>query len=320
MEELVEVSRCASLSEARSQALVLVAVGIACQVAEGADGARLYVHPEAAERAKWELQSYQEENRRAPLMSRAERIGLLPGKRGTAPAADRPEVQTVRDEAAAVLPSPPVLGTLGYALVLLAGFGAQARRPWGLDWTELGAVQAGAVLAGELWRTATALTLHGDLEHLLGNLVFGGVCGLLVAGQFGTGVAWLAIVLAGTLGNLLNALLQDPGHAAVGASTAVFGGLGFLAGAAQSARELRWRQGLRRWAPVAAGVMLLAFLGVGGPRTDVGAHLAGFAVGVGLGYAGAHVPPALRDRPRVQAGSAAGALGLLALAWLWALG
>jgi membrane associated rhomboid family serine protease len=308
MSERVEVSRCRDRAEARSQALVLVAVGIPCQLQEDWDGVSLLVDSDDALRAQWELESYREENRRAPLVSTAQRLGLL-----TEPAAGE------GGGGERVLPSPPLLGVIGYALVLLAGFGAQNRRPWGLDWTGLGAVEAQAILDGALWRAATGLTLHADLGHLLGNLVFGGVCGLLVGRQFGTGLGWLALVLAGTLGNLLNVVFQDAGHVAVGASTAVFGGLGFLAGAAQSARELRWRQGLRRWSPVAAGIMLVAFLGVGGERTDVGAHVAGFVAGVGLGLGAAHLPDGLRTSARAQAACAAGALGLLAVAWAVAL-
>ncbi|WP_200341046.1 rhomboid family intramembrane serine protease [Rhodovibrio sodomensis] len=308
MSEGVEVSRCRDRMEARSQALVLVAVGIPCQLHEDFEGVSLLVHEDDVLRARFELDSYREENRRAPLVSTAQRLGLL--------------TQPTAEDAASgerVLPSPPLMGVIGYALVLLAGFGAQNRRPLGLDWTQLGAVDAGQILDGAVWRAATGLTLHADLGHLLGNLVFGAVCGMLVGRQFGTGLGWLALVLAGTLGNLLNVLFQDASHVAVGASTAVFGGLGFLAGAAQTARELRWRQGLRRWSPVAAGIMLVAFLGVGGERTDVGGHVAGFVAGVGLGLAAAYLPERLRTSRRGQLACALGAVGIPAAAWLAAL-
>jgi membrane associated rhomboid family serine protease len=39
-----------------------------------------------------------------------------------------------------------------------------------------------------------------------------------------------------------------------------------------------------RYAPIVAGIALLAFLGVGGERTDVLAHLAGFVAGVLAGW------------------------------------
>jgi membrane associated rhomboid family serine protease len=47
-----------------------------------------------------------------------------------------------------------------------------------------------------------------------------------------------------------------------------------------SLRE-RWAY---RYAPLIAGVALLAFLGVGGERTDVLAHLSGFVVGGAVGW------------------------------------
>jgi hypothetical protein len=76
---------------------------------------------------------------------------------------------------------------------------------------------------------------------------------------------------------------------------------------------------LRRWAPVAAGAMLLAFLGFGGERVDVGAHVAGFAVGVGLGLSVVHWPALALDSARLQLRAGLGCLAVLALAWALAL-
>jgi hypothetical protein len=80
-----------------------------------------------------------------------------------------------------------------------------------------------------------------------------------VAQLLGSGLAWLAILLAGALGNALNALVQSPKHTAIGASTAIFGALGILSGYMRRSRVVPWRGGLRRWAPLAGGVMLLVF-------------------------------------------------------------
>ena len=43
-------------------------------------------------------------------------------------------------------------------------------------------------------------------------------------------------------------------------------------------RVVPWRGGVRRWAPLGGGIMLLVFLGFSGERTDIGAHVAGFAM------------------------------------------
>src|SRR4029450_7798933 len=70
----------------------------------------------------------------------------------------------------------------------------------------------------------------------------------------------LAILLGGALWNALNALVQSPEHAAIGASTGIFGALGILSGYMRRSRVVPWRGGLRRWAPLAGGGSLLVFL------------------------------------------------------------
>jgi rhomboid protease GluP len=153
----------------------------------------------------------------------------------------------------------------------------------------------------------------------MGNLAFGVVVSLLVAELLGSGLAWLAILLAGAVGNALDALVHPAGQTAIGASTAWFGALGILSGHARQSQAIPWRGGLRRWAPIGAGVMLLAFLGFGGERTDVGAHVAGFAVGVAIGFALAHAARRVPQGAHAQRIYGILAGGLFALAWLLAL-
>lgn len=152
-----------------------------------------------------------------------------------------------------------------------------------VDWIGLGSAHAGRILSGEYWRLVTALTLHADGLHLLGNILIGGVFIVRLARDLGSGLAWTLLLGAGALGNLINAALQHPDHRAVGASTAVFGAVGILA----ALSLVRYRRNLRRrWPlPVAAALALLALLGTGGENTDLGAHLFGFACGLALGLA-----------------------------------
>src|SRR5215470_4418518 len=89
----------------------------------------------------------------------------------------------------------------------------------------------------------------------------------------------------------------------------------------------------RRAAPLIMGVALLAWLGgaaaeprpgdlelVALPRIDVGAHLFGFVVGLGIGLAlGAPMRPPLQGR-RAQFVLAASAIASIVLAWVFALG
>jgi rhomboid protease GluP len=209
------------------------------------------------------------------------------------------------------------IGAIGYTLILVltaycAGIGL-----FGADWLSLGALDAGA--AREWWRPLTALTLHLDQEHLLGNLLFGVVAGIAAGRLLGPGVAWASILGAGALANTLEILIAPATHRAVGASTAVFAALGLLSG-------LAWRQRLtlreRRWyasAPLIAGICLLTLLGAGTAHVDVLGHALGFLFGVGVGwlYARAGIP---RTRSkRLQIVSGAGAVLLVGVAWLLAL-
>ena len=78
-------------------------------------------------------------------------------------------------------------------------------------------------------------------------------------------------------------MVQPPEHSAIGASTAVFGALGLVAVLMSKYQASVWTRRARRWVPVAAGFMLLAFLGIQGERIDVGGHIAGFVAGCLLG-------------------------------------
>ena len=208
-------------------------------------------------------------------------------------------------------------GALGYALILLltaycAGIGL-----FGVDWLSLGALDVGA--GHEWWRALTALTLHLDQEHLLGNLLFGVVAGIAAGRLLGPGVAWASILGAGALANTIEILVAPAPHRAVGASTAVFAALGLLAGLAWrqrlTLRERRWY----RWAPLIAGVSLLTLLGAGSAHVDVLGHALGFLLGVGVGwfYARAGIP---RHRGRrLQIATGVGAAALVGAAWLLAL-
>jgi rhomboid protease GluP len=285
----IEIRRYSSQAEAEQHALVLVAVGIECRL--DTDGGRigLLVDASRAAEARHHLAAYLRENE-----TRAE-----PATRRFGGGID---------------------GALAYAACLLFIDAAAGRQAFSRDWLGAGHAQAGRILDGEWWRAVTALGLHADLEHLLANLVAGSLFAIFLAQLVGVGVAWLAILAAGALGNVLNAALQSPEHSAIGASTAVFGALGLLAGSMWRRQARSWRQRLRQWTPIAAGAMLLAFIGVGGERTDVGAHVAGFVVGCVLGAGLYLAGPYLPQGRTAQRAFGAAALALFAVAWLIALG
>ena len=288
MTELVEVGRFETLADAKQRALALAAVGIDCSLVADDRAVALYVSSAEAEDARRQLGHYESEN--TPVV----RPRFKPTTHG-------------------------IDAALAYCAVLLFFFGAERRHALSVDWTVIGAAQAGLIRDGAWWRTFTALSLHADPLHLLSNLASGVIFGILVAQLLGSGLAWLAILLAGALGNALNALVQSPEHTAIGASTAIFGALGILSGYMRRSRVVPWRGGLRRWAPLAGGVMLLVFLGFSGERTDIGAHVAGFATGGVMGFILAPAADRLENNPRVQWVSGALACGLFFLAWVLAL-
>lgn len=303
----IEVSRSPARRPARDHALVLTAMGIPHAIAES-DGAFLVlVQSSDGSRASEELARYDRENRGWPPREEA----LVPVSDGV-PAA------------------------IGFAALAMLAFVVERNGLFGVDWIAEGRVRADLVRAGELWRCVTALSLHADVLHLAGNLVFGAAFGLLLAHAVGAGWTWLGFVVAGGLGNLANAWIQPVTHASIGASTGIFGLLGMLIAWESMRRRAGGAARLRRWAPLVVGAVLLGFVGMGGSisetdtvheridtlqrildRVDVIAHLCGFAAGLALGLGLALAR--LRPRRGFQTALAWCAPLLVALAWSLAL-
>ena len=252
--DLTEVRRCPNRSQAEQYALVLTAMGIQSLIMPEGKFTTLHVAHEDATRANAELAAYESENRQRPTE-----------KEWLRPALPRIEVAMV------------------YWVVLLFFFAAARHDAFSFDWLGAGAAQAGLMLKGEWWRAVTALCLHESGAHLLGNLVFGTVFLMLLSQVTGAGIAALAMITTGAAGNVLCALVRSPEDTSIGASTAIFAGIGLLA-ALQLARRQHFEFSvLRNWTPVAGGLALLAFLGLSGENTDILAHVLGFGSGIAAG-------------------------------------
>lgn len=289
-EEQVIVWRGGSERDLAELSLVLTARGIEhWRVSDGSGLFLLIVRAREAERAGDEIRAYQSER-------------AVPQPPAPPPLREHPGAW---------------IGVAGYASVLMVFAILTEQAVLGVDWRRAGMLVARDVIGAEWWRAITALTLHSDTAHLASNLAFGGFFGFFLGRYFGPGVAWLAILLAGFIGNALNAAIQPGDHRSIGASTAVFGALGLLT-------AYTWRRGpghgsLRaRLAPIVAGIALLAFTGTGGERTDVFAHLTGFAAGFGLGALLLYKLDVSRLR-HAQEIAAAAAVALIALCWVQAL-
>jgi rhomboid protease GluP len=267
--------------------LMLAARGIPHQYAPAAGGWQLVVPGSAVAAAHAEIMNYLKENQPRPAGRR--RLDVIDNG---------------------------WIGVGVYVVVLAAVAAFAGRMALGLDWLGAGNMHAARVQGGELWRTVTALMLHVELGHLVGNMVFGSFFGLFVARHLGSGLGWAAIVASGLVGNLLNALIQAGTHRAIGASTAVFGALGLLVAYTWRAGFLRGTPWKERIAPVVAGIGLLAFTGTGGENTDIIAHLTGFIAGFVFGVLLARVK--IPREPRVQLALGGGTLGVLLLSWVLA--
>ncbi|MBN8586813.1 MAG: rhomboid family intramembrane serine protease [Rhodothermia bacterium] len=151
------------------------------------------------------------------------------------------------------------------------------------SWIPLGAAQKSEIIAGSWWRALTALTLHADAQHLLGNMLFGGFIFFWLSRMVGNGMVFFLALLSGFFGNLLNAYAQPIGHISIGASTAIFGTLGVLMGIRITLSRADLMRGVG--IPLLTGAIMLGLFGAGSdPRTDVGAHIFGFFTGLPIGF------------------------------------
>ena len=173
------------------------------------------------------------------------------------------------------------------------------------------------VLHGQVHRAVTALTLHADAAHLVGNALAGAVFLTLLTRRAGAGRGLFLALLAGTLGNLFNTLLHvfvlHMPHRSLGASTAVFAIVGLL-----SASQLTQNRvaGVRRWTdrvgPIVGGLALLGMLGAS-PHTDVWAHVMGFVAGALVGLVALRKPGVTSKGVQVLFG----AMTVLSVAGAW---
>ncbi len=184
-------------------------------------------------------------------------------------------------------------------------------------------VQAGALdlsrvrIWHEWYRVVTALTLHSDANHLLGNVAFGSFFMFFLCRRTGFAPAVFLTMFGGALGNVLNVFLRYGHVVSLGYSTALFASIGALSGI--MAREAAIRERRKAILPLAAGGALLAMLGTGGERTDYLAHIFGLSAGFILGLL-ARLTGRLDSLGRpVRVLLALASFTAPVICWLWAL-
>ncbi|MBU4261237.1 MAG: rhomboid family intramembrane serine protease [Proteobacteria bacterium] len=261
----VPVARIKKYQQAYIWSLVLQAVNIPHVLEKEQDYWLITVDQQFKAAAVGHISSFEQENRNWPP-PKEEPVGLF----------------SFRDR------QPPTLLLMGMLLIFFWVTGS-----WqdGSSWFSSGAVDLRQIVDhGQWWRLVTGLTLHADPVHVLGNVIIGGIIIHFLCKILGSGLGWFLVLVAGTAGNAFNILLRTGQHLSVGFSTAVFGAIGILTGL-ELKRQFRIKGVLL---PLGAGLSLLAMLGSGGERTDLGAHFWGLAVGCGIGVLVASFPVFLK--------------------------
>jgi len=255
--ELVEAGVYPTSKDGFEHSLVVLAMGRPCWLVPAPDGHRLLVEPNVLGRAREQLTRFDRES-----------IGWPP----------RPLVQS------ATYPT-DVLTPLLWAVVVMAVFHEQTVRG---GWVTAGGLDPAALFErGEWWRVGTALFLHADAGHAVSNVVTGILVFTAVLKTLGRLKGWLLLAAASLAGNLAVAAINYPApYRSIGASTAIFAGIGLLTGRALRAlakaeRPHRWRA---MFVALASGLLMLALYGAGGVQVDLGAHVTGFGCGLALGF------------------------------------
>jgi rhomboid protease GluP len=139
------------------------------------------------------------------------------------------------------------------------------------------------VLKGEWWRLFTAMFLHGGMTHLLMNMFSLYLIGRGMEMYFDTKSYLTIYLFSGLLGGLVS-LYMHPNSVGIGASGAIFGVFGALAGfflAHRDKIEAHSKAFMKDFG-IVLGINLV--LGLSIPSIDVSAHIGGLVVGLIGGF------------------------------------
>ena len=159
-----------------------------------------------------------------------------------------------------------------------------------VDW---GALYGPVIVAeGAWWRLLSAMFLHGGMTHLLMNMVSLYLVGRGLESYFSRG-AYLSIYLfSGLIGGLVS-LYIHPVSVGIGASGAIFGVFGALAGFFLAHRDRIGDYTKAFMKDFIAVLGLNLFIGLAIPSVDMSAHIGGLLVGLVAGYLLAKKPAML---------------------------
>jgi rhomboid protease GluP len=267
--------------------LVLASQGIEAILHQTEEGWELVVDAQDYERAQAHIRRYLEENR---------------GWRWRQP-----------------LPATDILfhwGSAGWVVAIVAAYyWSTVLLPQAVT---AGAMDGDAVAKGQWWRLFTAESLHENLPHLMANATTGFVLLGAAMARYGAGMGLLAAFLAGAAGNVAGWALYPRPYLSLGASGMVMGALGLISAQSFAAwRGYRSRTQLF-FRAFAAGIRILVLIGFS-PKSDIVAHVGGFAAGTIFGAVLGHWRPEKLQRGLPNATAMAALAALFLATWQLAL-
>ncbi len=139
------------------------------------------------------------------------------------------------------------------------------------------------VIDAQWWRLGTAMFLHGGMTHLLMNMVSLYLIGRGFEEYFDTKSYITIYIFSGILGSLVS-LYIHPESVGVGASGAIFGVFGGLAGFFLAHRDhiQEHTKSFMKDFTIIIGINLVIGLSI--PSVDMSAHIGGLVVGLMGGY------------------------------------
>ncbi|MBK8169782.1 MAG: rhomboid family intramembrane serine protease [Sandaracinaceae bacterium] len=180
----------------------------------------------------------------------------------------------------------PTIVAINVALFAVqVGTGVDFSTPSIDDLLTWGANYGPLTMNGELWRLFTACFLHIGVMHIAFNMFAMWRSGVFVEQLFGN-VPFLVLYLVAGLGGSVVSLVVHNNTVSAGASGAIFGIFGGLAGYLARNRNTMPKSILRSLgANVAQIVVLNIAIGFLVPRIDVAAHGGGLVIGAIAGFA-----------------------------------
>ena len=140
------------------------------------------------------------------------------------------------------------------------------------------------VLKGEWWRLLTAMFLHGGMTHLLMNMFSLYLVGRGAEMYFDTKSYLSIYFFSGIIGGLVS-LYMHPVSVGVGASGAIFGVFGALAGFFLAHRDKIASHSKAFMKDFSINIVINLVIGLTIPSIDVSAHIGGLVVGFIGGFA-----------------------------------